>query len=287
MAQSPSHRLGQYVGNLLEQLFLPELEAFCKEHGLYLDKHGARPVRKGKKATWTDDYGNNHDLDFVVEKGGSDDVQGRPLAFIEAAWRRYTKHSRNKAQEIQGAVLPLAEKYAWDKPFKGAVLAGKFTQGSLVQLKSLGFEVIYIEYETLVEDFAKCGIDIAFDEDTSTQWFDETLRNIESGGKDLNDRVIECIRTTSRDEFDAFLGLLKAKLMRHVEKLTVTPLFGDESSFESITEALEFVSKYNSDAGGGSFRSFEIAVRYSNGDKLEGVFTGKVEAQRFLNYVSV
>ena len=46
--------------------------------------------------------------DYVLERGGTDTVRGLPAAFIETAWRRYTKHSRNKAQEIQGAVLALA-----------------------------------------------------------------------------------------------------------------------------------------------------------------------------------
>jgi len=75
---------------------------------------------------------------------------GTPAAFIEVAWRRYTKHSRNKAQEIQGAILPLAEKFRWSNPFLGAVLAGVFTDGSLEQLRSLGFHVLYFPYETLV-----------------------------------------------------------------------------------------------------------------------------------------
>lgn len=86
MAESPSHRFGQYFGNVLEALFLPELVGFCERHGLYLDRHGARPgVRSGKKATWVDKYGNSHDLDFVIEKDGIATKQGRPLAFVEFA----------------------------------------------------------------------------------------------------------------------------------------------------------------------------------------------------------
>jgi hypothetical protein len=48
-------------------------------------------------------------LDFVLEKDGSVVTRGTPIAFIETAWRRYAKHSRNKAQEIQGAIIPLLE----------------------------------------------------------------------------------------------------------------------------------------------------------------------------------
>ena len=77
-----------------------------------------------------DSKGNTHILDYVMEEGGSEAVQGRPRAFIEIAWRRYTKHSKNKAQEIQGAITPLAETYQDSHPFLGAVLAGEFTEPS-------------------------------------------------------------------------------------------------------------------------------------------------------------
>ena len=107
MAISPGHKFGQLIGEVLEQAIEPILCEFAKKQGLYLDKKGPRPARVGQKVCWTDLNGNKHDLDFVIEREGSRDRVGVPVAFIEAAWRRYTKHSRNKAQEIQGAILPL------------------------------------------------------------------------------------------------------------------------------------------------------------------------------------
>lgn len=287
MAESPAHTFGQYLGNLLEKVFVPELDEFCAEYDLYLDKHGVRPARKGKKATWVDGYGNSHDLDFVIEKGGQPDAVGRPLAFIEAAWRRYTKHSRNKAQEIQGAVLPLAEKYGWDVPFKGAILAGCFTSGSLIQLKSLGFEIVYIEYDQLIADFETLGIDIRFDENTPTSWFSETLAEISAGGADLERDLVTRIRSSNADQFREFFEKLTRKLKRHVESLVIVPLFGDEFSFSKLSDALRFLLSYEASAGGGAFRTFQIIVRYSNGDRLEGAFKSPEEAKRFLEYASV
>jgi len=111
MAQSPSHRFGQMICNLYEAVTRAGLQAFCAPRGLYLDVPGDRPgVRRGRKIRWTDRYGNEHDLDFVIERGGSAEKKGKPVAFIEAAWRRYTKHSRNKVQEIQGAIFCLLQR---------------------------------------------------------------------------------------------------------------------------------------------------------------------------------
>ena len=86
---------------------------------------------KAKRSHGTDLNGNEHDLDFVLERGGTATKRGIPVAFIETAWRRYTKHSRNKAQEIQGAIVPLFETYKRYHPLMGAILAGDFTPGAL------------------------------------------------------------------------------------------------------------------------------------------------------------
>ena len=128
MAKSPSHKFGQIIGNLLEEITFPLLSEFSSKRNLYLDRQGKRgKARSGKKVQWQDKYGNIHDLDFVIELGGTKDKKGKPVAFIEAAWRRYTKHSRNKAQEIQGAVLPIADRHEWDIPFLGAIIAGQLS----------------------------------------------------------------------------------------------------------------------------------------------------------------
>jgi len=160
------------------------LSEFAKEKHLYLDyQKNSRKTRKGKKVTWEDPYGNVHDFDYVLEMDGTDTMTGTPVAFIEVAWRRYTKHSRNKAQEIQGAILPLAEKFQWSNPFLGAVLSGVFTEGSLEQLRSLGFHILYFPYDTLVAAFAEEAIDIAFDETTPDTAFQRCVKKIESASR--------------------------------------------------------------------------------------------------------
>ena len=77
MAQSPSHKFGQIIGNLLEAVIKPTLADFAKKKDLYLDHQKIpRSARKGKKVTWEDPYGNIHDLDYVLEMGGTDKKRG-------------------------------------------------------------------------------------------------------------------------------------------------------------------------------------------------------------------
>lgn len=288
MALSPSHRFGQIIGDLLEEVMGPQFEIFCSSRGLYLDKSGVRgAARDGKKVSWLDKYGNSHDLDFVIEKGGSANVRGRPLAFIEAAWRRYTKHSRNKAQEIQGAVLPIAEKYEWDKPFLGAILAGVFTSGSLTQMRTSGFEVALFPYESIVAAFASVGIAVNFDEDTPDAVFQRTIDNIEAISSDVRERLKQHLVASNRDILNQFFAELQATLDRQIEKIILIPLHGQQSEFETVTDAITFVTNYREDSlHDGTFRKYEIIVRYTNNDKIDASFQDKEKAIAFLRYVA-
>lgn len=287
MAESPSHRFGQYLGELLEALFLPEVKAFCQGRDLYLDCGGPRPIRPGRKLTWADRYGNNHDLDFVIEKGGAAERQGRPLAFIEAAWRRYTKHSKNKAQEIQGAVLPIAEKYDIDRPFLGAVLAGEFTGNSIEQLRSVGFTLVHIPYRDIVGAFGKVGIDVAFDEGTPDSWFHVVLRRIEAAGPAMEKHIIATLRDLHRGQFDTFFERLHKKLARHVEGIGVTALFGQDVHFVSVDDAVGHLQAGLPPSRPGlTFLRHEISVRYSNGDHIRASFADPGEAVAFLRYAA-
>ncbi|MEE7625590.1 hypothetical protein V3O24_05395 [Methylobacter sp. Wu8] len=287
MANSPSHRFGQIIGDLLEEIMTPQLQSFCSERGLYLDKKGVRGnARSGKKVAWLDKYGNSHDLDFVIERGGCENVRGRPLAFIEAAWRRYTKHSRNKAQEIQGAILPIAEKYDWDKPFLGVILAGVFTSGSLTQMRTSGFEVALFPYESIVSAFASIGIDAKFDEVTPDAIFQDTIDKIDTISPQIRTQLKQNLVNSNQALLDLFFAELQATLDRQIEQIILIPLHGQQSEFTTITDAITFVTSYREDKlREGGFRKYEIIVRYSNGDKIDASFQNKEKAIAFLRYI--
>jgi len=287
MAESPSHKLGQIIGNLVEAVIEPFLSGFAEEKHLYLDyKKRLRKSRKGKKVTWEDRYGNVHDLDYVLEKDGNDTTGGIPVAFIEVAWRRYTKHSRNKVQEIQGAILPLAERFQWSNPFLGAVLAGVFTEGSLEQLRSLGFQVLYFPYETLVDAFAEEGIAIGFNEATPDEAFRKCVKKIEASSEHKMERIKRHLVVANQEELDKFMAALSERLSRMVERVVIIPLYGRLDEFETIDDAIRFLDEHQVYDGLGEFQKYEVFVTFSNGDRVEGAFKEKGKARDFLQFVA-
>ena len=287
MAESPSHRFGQLIGHLMEEIIEPFLADFARRSGLYLDHQSIpRPVRRGKKVIWEDLYGNFHDLDYVLERNGTGNMLGTPVAFIEVAWRRYTKHSRNKAQEIQGAILPLAAKYEWSNPFLGAVMAGAFTEASLEQLRSLGFHVLYFHYDTFVAAFASQKINIAFDERTPDTTFRNCVKKIEQMSAMNRQKIKDHLSGANKVEIDKFMDSLKERLGRMVEKVVVIPLYGRSNEFATIDDALRFLDVHSVYEGCGDFRKYEILISFTNGDKVEGSFKHESKVREFLQFVA-
>lgn len=285
MAKSPAHKLGQLIGNYIEKYFENELTGICESRGLYLDVVGTpRKARNGKKVTWIDVYGSKHDLDFVIEREGTDQKLGVPVALIECAWRRYTKHSKNKAQEIQGAVLPVAEKYKYHKPFLGAVIAGDFTEPSVEQLNACGFATIYFESREVFESFQEAGFDIFYDEDTSDDDATHMIGVFESLTPVQKQDIFSRIVVKTEGEVARFKQKLEEALDRQVSSIVVAPMFGANRNFQTIDDAVEYLKndELTDVPDDIEFKNIYVQVVYSNGDKIEGNFKSAANAERFL-----
>jgi hypothetical protein len=287
MAQSPSHKFGQQLGKLLEDIVLydilkPRLQQFAQVKNYYLDWQRSRPARSGKKVTWEDKYGNKHDLDFVIEVDGTDNKLGRPLAFIESAWRRYTKHSKNKAQEIQGAILPIIELHHLSAPFYGVVLAGDFTKPALEQLKNNGFAVIYIPYKGVVSAFQVIGFDVAFDENTPDESYTTAFRQLDSLSSSDKEKLRQALMRVCQEEVDRFMETLRNCLERYISNIVLIPLFGKRYEFDSIDDAINGLDTLKIDSPVGEFEKFEVIVDYNNSDTIRATFQNKNLLTQFL-----
>ena len=279
--------LGQIIGDVLEAGIKPQLIPFAQTHGLFLDTKGKRPARgKRKKVSWKDEFGNTHDLDFVLERGGTSEQVGIPVAFIESAWRRYTKHSRNKAQEIQGAILPLRFKYRGVAPFMGVILAGVFTDGAIKQLRSQGFEVLLLPYKSVVDAFAIVKINANLDETTPDATVQKEVDKWQKVSTKRRQVVAEAIVSSNKCAVDQFIGKLKSSIERTVKTIWIIPLHGHETELKSVHQAIEFVSGYDDSINVSEFVRYEIRIEFNNTDTIFGSFSGKQSALDFLELYS-
>ncbi len=280
---SATHKLGQMVGNFFESYFEESLRAIAEQHNLYCDCKGLRSALRGNrtKVTWQDKNGTPHDLDYVFERGGSFSIQGSPIAFIELAWRRYTKHSRNKAGEIEGALLHLGETFP--EAFLGAILAGEWSQGSLQQLNVHGVKVLYIPFEEIAQTFDAKGINLRYDEKSTDAIKWEIIETWEQlSTTDMGDLQREFGRRIS-EQYRGFLAQLEKMLARHVLSVRVLHLYGEEVVYNSIEAAIsELEQKHSMVVERLSFVKYEVQIRYSNGDRIEGIFNESGDTIEFL-----
>lgn len=284
MATSQSHTLGEFIGSFFEDLMKKPIREFAEKNGLYFDTSGIRKARGGKKLTWKDVHGSQHDLDFVLEKNGTEEVIGEPIAFIELAWRRYTKHSKNKVQEIAGAVNPICEKYKLIKPFKGAILSGQFTESSLNQLKSDDFHVLYIPFEKLVQAFKIHGFDIDFDEDTKEADLKKKYAAVsKSSSRKTLEKVREEILKTCQQEIRQFVSELSASYSRKIKTICILPLHGIRTEVVDIEKAINFINDYTVIPANSNLEYIEIIVTYNNGAIIQCQFKDKEQAVDFLD----
>lgn len=282
MARSPSHALGQIIGYAIELAFFEMLQPVAEDFSLYLDRQGERPAReRRKKVTWTDDRKNKHDLDFVLERYGSAEVIGSPAAFIESAWRRYTKHSVNKAGEIANSLVPLRRTYRHHRPFLGALVAGEWTSGGIAHMESQGINVLHLPVSIIVDAFASEGVNMVFDEDTDDADMAQQVELWNDLGSARQHRVIQELRNGAADRFGKFIERLREHLSRKVDSVLILPLHGTSRSASSVSEAVSMLSAMESDpppVGELELLRVEIQVRYSNSDRVEASFEALSEA---------
>lgn len=155
---SSGHKLGQLVGDWFEEHFVyPLLEKIGRELGLFVDSRFAeRTIRPGR-IIWEDLDGNSVDYDAVLELGADKAERGVPVAFFECFWRRGSRHSKDKARDDSGKLVPMRDTYPTAR-FLGIISAGDFTEPARTLVRSRGIDLFYIPKAKIVQSFSDCGL---------------------------------------------------------------------------------------------------------------------------------
>ncbi|HEY3966573.1 MAG TPA: hypothetical protein VGM05_18570 [Planctomycetaceae bacterium] len=160
---SAGHKLGQLVGDWFEEyLALPLLQRVADHLDVYLDhRFRTRKSRIGEKIIWKDVEGNGVDYDFVMELDGTDKKAGIPVAFFECFWRRGARHSKDKARDDTGKLLPMRDVHPTAR-FLGIVAGGDFTAPARSLVQNRQIDLFYIPKAKIVGAFEGHGLQIDY-----------------------------------------------------------------------------------------------------------------------------
>ena len=160
-----------------------------------------------------------------------------------------------------------------------------FTEGSLTQLDSHGFSVLYFPYELVVDAFSSAGVDANFDEDSADSELAEKVAAYEALNSAEREGISEALRRLNQSKMKSFFSALEKSLTRTVATVYVLPLHGCPCEVSSVGEAMEFISEYDESISHSEFIRYEVQVRYANGDEIRGCFEDKGGALAFLRKV--
>ncbi len=83
-------------------------------------------------------------------------------------------------------------------------------------------------------------------------------------------------------DVEAFFHALEEKVVKHVHRVLVVPLFGQTLEFASVADALASLEKIGSISSGATAKGFEAIVEFTNGDRVTGHFENLVGLRDFL-----
>lgn len=268
---SSGHKLGQLIGDWFEQHFVfPLLRKVADELKLFVDNRFIeRPVRSGK-IIWKDIDGNEVDYDFVLELNGTETQIGIPVGFIESFWRRGSRHSKDKARDDSGKLMPMRETYPTAR-FLGIVSAGDFTRPARELVLNREIDLFYIPKDKIVKAFEKNDLIMDYPDGAN----EERKRQIASGFEanfsiqKKQEVVASLIELIGKATIASYTDRVRSKLSALPQEIR---FFLRQDSkpviFESLVEATEFLRAPNF-AMDNPQESYLYQITYSDGSEFE------------------
>ena len=268
---SSGHKLGQLIGDWYEEYFvLPLLKMAADVLDLFVDSRFVERESRNGKIIWKDIDENSVDYDYVLELGGSGEKVGVPVAFIECFWRRGSRHSKDKARDDSGKLMPMRDTYPTAR-FLGIVAAGDFTKPARDLVISRGIDLFYVPKEKIVNAFSSCGLIMDYPDKLAE---DEKAKIVNNFDRAFNDKKKEEVQRSLLSiigdaAIKSYVDRLRARLcalpqeIRFILRHVSSPIV-----FESINEATRFLESPNFNMNNPA-ESYLYQITYTDGTEFE------------------
>ena len=272
---SSGHKLGQLVGDWFEEYVAARLlQEIANQLGLYLDCRFKRRSCRGEKILWQDLDGNEVDYDFVLELYGTDDKKGIPVAFFETFWRRGARHSKDKARDDSGKLLPMRATYPTARVL-GIISAGDFTKPAQDLVRSRCIDLFYVPKEHICKSWRDQGIEIDY-HDTASEGEKQKITTqaiLLLAQNDIKETIFkQLINNIGMPVFNSYIARIKASISAIPMYYQITSIYlSFPVIFYEHEDAKNHILKYYCEVE--SFlnmtHQFKYAATYSDGEIFE------------------
>jgi len=286
---SSGHKLGQLIGDWYEEYFaFPLLQEVGNNLELFLDSRFVNRNARESKILWDDLDGNFVDYDYVLELNGTNEKLGIPVAFIECFWRRGARHSKDKARDDSGKLMPMRDTYPTAR-FLGIVSAGDFTKPARELVRSRKIDLFYVPKDKIVSAFSACGLIIDYPDKLPEDEKAKIVEKFEAGFSSNKKLKVQ----------QALHGLIgKATIKSYVDRVRATLsslpqeirlILRHDSmpiTFETVEEATVFLNLPNFNMRS-PVESYLYQIIYSDGSEFEKSVSDLEELRQLHNQIEI
>lgn len=227
---------------------------------------------RGNKILWADEDKNFVDYDFVMELGGSPETRGIPVAFLECFWRRGSRHSKDKARDDSGKLMPMRSTYPTAR-FLGIVASGAFTGPARELVKSRNINLFYVPKAKVVEAFKALALEMDYDDKAREEAKAAIANAFERQlTEDMKRRAAQKLRELiGETALQSYMSSVEAALSSPPMEFRIV---GHRLSKPMVFEAVDDVSRFLSTSTpafdfDNAGESFSYQVSFSDGAEFE------------------
>jgi hypothetical protein len=279
---SAGHKLGQLLGDWFEQHFVyPLLQQVGDRLKLYLDSRFRVRAARGEKLIWRDEDGNDVDYDFVMEMDDTEAARGIPVAFFESFWRRGARHSKDKARDDSGKLMPMQEVHPTAR-FLGIVAGGVFTAPATQLVRSRGIDLFYVPKAKIVSAFQSLGLTVDYPDKAKEEAKVAVLKTFEAGFTE-NAKLKAAAKLREligKPDIDSYVARVRGALGALPQEIRFIARNDSASAvFESILDATAFLQDPRFDFDDPT-RSYVYQITYTDGTEFERTVPSLDELKR-------
>ena len=274
-ASSFGHKLGQMIGDWYEEYFaLPILQDVARQLNLFCDNRFVKRDCRGEKIIWRDLDGNDVDYDFVLELNGSNEKMGTPIAAFETFWRRGKRHSKDKARDDTGKLIPLKRTYPTARVI-GIISAGDFTTPAKELVISRNVDLFYVDKENIISAWKNNGLTIDYPdkstEEIKSKLAKDVIDAIENDKSILSRIAEELVKLVNPITIEAYKKRLVANIGAIPQRFSIQiQTKSAPIEFNSYTEVDEFLNGEEPNIEQLEIHQlYSYQVQFFNGDEFQ------------------